>query len=56
MSTEAIAALKIKKKREVQQARTLEELAIIQKERGYKKGWAYSMYHRRNPGAKRAAV
>ena len=32
--------IKIEKKREVNQARTMPELLVIQKERGYKNGWA----------------
>ena len=47
--TEAhVAEVKAAKRKQVQQARTMEDLEAIAKERGYKRGWAKNVFHSRN--------
>lgn len=45
---EEIKTIQIKKKKEVSKARSLDELLIIEKTRGYKKGWAYMVHRARS--------
>jgi hypothetical protein len=40
-------ALRIESRREVGKARTLQELILVGKKRGYNPGWAYHVYNSR---------